>query len=209
LYGLTMPLVTKSDGNKFGKSEQGTVWLDPKKTSPYEFYQFFVRQADDDVIRFLKVFTQLSLDEIAELEESVKAEPHLRKAQKRLAEEITRVVHGEEGLKNVLQASRVLFGEKIENLDDQTIGEIFKDVPSVKKDRVGLEAGWDLVSALIDSGASPSKGQARKLIQAGGVYINNDRVQDVEKVLTVDDLASLSYLIIRTGKKNYRLIEIQ
>ncbi len=208
LYGMTMPLITKADGNKFGKSETGTVWLSPEKTSPYEFYQFFLRQADEDVIRFLKVFTQVSLEEIAELEETVKNEPHKRTAQKRLAMEATAIAHGQETVEKVIKASRVLFGEKIENLDDQIISEIFKDVPSIKIEKSRINSGLGLIDALVETGACKSKGQARKLIQAGGAYVNNVSQKDIDYTLTDNDMASPSFLILRTGKKNYRLINL-
>jgi tyrosyl-tRNA synthetase len=209
LYGITMPLITKADGNKFGKSESGAIFLAAEKTSPYEFYQFFLRQADEDVIRFLKVFTELSLEEIAEFEASVKSEPHKRIAQKKLAEEVTRSVHGEEALEKVSRASRVLFGEKIENLDDQVISEIFKDVPSLKKDMETLKNGYSLIEALVETQACKSNGQARKLIQSGGAYVNNEPQKDIEYQLTVSDLASPSFLILRSGKKNYKLIHVE
>ncbi|MDH5560144.1 MAG: tyrosine--tRNA ligase [Deltaproteobacteria bacterium] len=207
LYGFTMPLITKSDGTKFGKSESGTVWLSEKRTSPYEFYQFFLRQADEDVVRFLKVFTQLPLSEIKELEISLKTEPHLRLAQIKLAEEVTRVVHGEENLRKVKKASRVLFGDKIEDLDDSSITEIFKDVPSTEKQADAL-GSWSLIDALIETKACQSKGQARKLIESGGVYVNNLPQKEIGLVLGRNHLASPSYLILRTGKKNYRLVHL-
>ena len=208
LYGMTMPLITKSDGNKFGKSETGTVWLSAEKTSPYEFYQFFLRQSDEDVVRFLNVFTQVDLEEIRELEEQVKTEAHRRVAQKRLAEEATRTVHGEEMLTKVKNASKMLFGEKIENLDDEMMSAIFKDVPSIKKERSCLSEGLGLIDALMETGACASRGQARKLIQAGGAYVNNISQKDIGYTLTDDDRASPSYLILRSGKKNYRLIQL-
>jgi tyrosyl-tRNA synthetase len=209
LYGITMPLITKTDGTKFGKSEVGTVWLSAEKTSPYEFYQFFLRQADDDVIRFLKVLTEVDLEEIAALEKSVLEAPHLRQAQKRLAEETTRAVHGDDVLTKVVKASQVLFGEKIEDLDDGTIADIFKDVPSLNKPASCLRYGYPLVDALVETGACQSKGQARKLIASGGVYINNISQSAVDYQLTQTDLASPSFLILRTGKKNYRLVHLQ
>ena len=208
LFGMTMPLITKSDGTKFGKSESGTVWLSPEMTSPYAFYQFFLRTPDEDVIRFLKVFTQVDLSEIAELENSVETEAHLRKAQKRLAQAVTTTVHGADQLARVEQASQVLFGQKIENLDDQTISEIFASVPSTKVELSQLKEGWSLIDALVATEACKSKGQARKLIEQGGAYINNNSEKAVDKTLTTDDLASESYLVLRTGKKNYRLVEI-
>ncbi len=210
VYGLTTHLITKSDGSKFGKSESGTIWLDGDKTSPYQFYQYFLNQADDDVIRFLKVLTRLSLEEIAEIECALQSDPHLRIAQKRLAEEITRIVHGEEALYKVLQASKVLFGEKIVYLDDETIFMIFKDVPSLEKGSTCLEGeGWGLLEALVESGACKSNGQARNLVQSGGVYINNTQQKEFRYRLKTKDLASSKYLVIRTGKKNYRLVCFQ
>jgi len=207
LYGLTMPLITKSDGSKFGKSEAGTVWLSPAKTKPYHFYQFFLNTADEDVIRFLKVFTQVDLAEIAALEASLRAEPHLRKAQKALAEAVTRRVHGQEQLERVQAASRVLFGEAIANLDDETIAEVFSEVPSLKVSLAFLEAGPTLVEVLVSLGACKSNGQARKLVEQGGVYLNNQPVQDAAKTLSRADLASPRFLVLRTGKKSYFLLE--
>jgi tyrosyl-tRNA synthetase len=210
VYGLTMPLVTKSDGNKFGKSESGTIWLDRSKTSPYEFYQYFLNQADDDVIRFLKILTRLSLDEIKELENSLQIEPHLRKAQKKLAAEITLIVHGKNTLDKVLRASGILFGEQITDLDDETIRLIFKDVPSLNKEFSALAGdGWGLLTALVETGACKSNGQARKLVQSGGVYLNNTQEKNFNYRLTTKDLASSTFLILRTGKKNYRLVCFQ
>jgi len=209
VYGMTFPLITKSDGTKFGKSEGGAIWLDAEKTSPYEFYQYFVRQADEDIIRYLKVFTQLTLEEIAELEEQVKNEPYKRAAQKKLAEEVTRTVHGQDTLDKVLKASQVLFGAAIEDLDDSTIANIFKDVPSTLQDKKVLASGWNLIDALVETEACKSKGQARKLVQSGGVYVNNNQQKDTELQLTSESMASESYLILRTGKKNYYLVQFK
>ena len=206
-YGLTIPLVTKSDGSKFGKSESGTIWLDPDKTSPFEFYQFFVRQADGDVIHLMKILTEIPLNEIRELEKSLVQEPHLRKSQLRLAYELTNTVHGLEQTELVKQASKVLYGEKIEDLNDFLIEQIFKDVPSYSKPLVLLNQGWSLVDALVESQAQKSKGNARKLIQSGGVYLNNTKITDHEMQLETSHLASEKYMILRTGKKNYRLIQ--
>ncbi|MBT4526895.1 MAG: tyrosine--tRNA ligase [Deltaproteobacteria bacterium] len=209
VYGMTFPLITKSDGTKFGKSEGGAIWLDAEKTSPYEFYQYFVRQADEDIIRYLKVFTQLTMEEIAELEAQVKNEPYKRAAQKKLAEEVTRTVHGQDTLDKVLKASQVLFGAAIEDLDDSTIANIFKDVPSTLQDKKVLESGWNLIDALVETKACKSKGQARKLVQSGGVYVNNNQQKDTELQLTHESMASESYLILRTGKKNYYLVQFK
>ncbi len=209
VYGATIPLITKADGTKFGKSEGGAVWLDAKKTSPYEFYQYFLNQADEDIVRYLKIFTQLELEEIQELERQVETEPHKRAAQKRLAEEVTRTVHGQEELDKAVKASAVLFGERMDNLDDSTIASIFKDVPSLKKDASVLRSSWSLVDALVETEACRSRGQARKLIRSGGVYLNNAPQRDPDLILTKESLASDSFLILRTGKKSYRLVQFQ
>ena len=208
-YGLTMPLITKADGTKFGKSEAGTLWLSGQKTSPYEFYQFFLNTADEDVVRFLKQLTQLPLGEIATLEQAVLAAPHQRAAQKALAEAVTLRVHGPGELEKAQRASRVLFGEKIENLDEATIAQIFKDVPSVQLERARLEAGLPLIDALTESGACKSKGEARKLIQGGGANVNNHKISELEYVLGVKDLASASHIVLRTGTKNYVVLEFR
>lgn len=207
LYGLTMPLITKADGTKFGKSESGTIWLSGEKTSPYEFYQFFLNQADEDVVRFLKVLTTVPLEEIGALEEQVKNEPHKRAAQKRLAEEVTRRVHGQGQLDKVLRASQMLFGGEISDLDEDMITQIFKDVPSVQIERARLAEGLSLIDALAESGAAASKGAARKLIQGGGANVNNRKVADLEYNLTEADLCSTRHIVLRAGKKNYRLLE--
>lgn len=209
VYGITIPLITKADGKKFGKSETGTIWLSAAKTSPYQFYQFFLNQADEDVVRFLKVFTNVSLEEIEGLAESVKSEPHKRLAQKKLAEAATLVAHGPEALAKAQRASRVLFGEKIEHLDDATIAEIFKDVPSTRLDKTRLQNGISLIDALVESGICKSKGQARKLIESGGAYVNNEAQKTVEYQLTTKNLASASFMILRSGKKNYQLLSFE
>ena len=208
LYGMTIPLITKTDGSKFGKSESDAIWLDAEKTSPYAFYQYFFNQADEDIIHYLKIFTQLELEEIAELEQQVKTEPHKRAAQKRLAEKMTRTAHGQAELNKVIKASRVLFGEKIDDLDDDAIANIFKDIPSLKKEASALQNNWSLVDALVETGACKSRGQARKLIRSGGVYVNNELQKDIDLILTSENLASDSFLIIRTGKKNYHLVQL-
>ena len=205
-YGLTFPLITKADGSKFGKSQEGNIWLDPKKTSPYEFYQYFLRTEDVDVLKLLKVLTDMPFEEISALEKSLKEEAHLRKPQKALAEHLTKFVHGETELTKVMQASQVLFGQKISDLDDQTLKQIFKDVPSLEISEDKLAGEWKLIDALAESGACRSKSEARKLLSSGGVYLNNERVSDVDMVLTKESLASESCLVLRTGKKNYRLI---
>ena len=169
-YGLTIPLVTKADGTKFGKTEGGAVWLDAKKTTPYEFYQFWINTADADVVKYLKFFTFLSHEEIVQLERAVEEEPHLRKAQKALAEEMTRLIHSEESLQQAIKISQALFSGDVKNLSAAKIKQGFKDVPSFNaEDLVG-----NLVDLLVAAKISPSKRQAREDITNGAVTVNGE-----------------------------------
>lgn len=202
-FGLTIPLVTKADGTKFGKTESGAIWLDPEKTSPYEFYQFWINTADADVIKYLKYFTFLSREEIELLEKSVEEEPHLRKAQKALAEEMTRLIHGEESLQQAIKITEALFSGEVKNLSAEEIKQGFKDVPSF--DISGSEE-IGLVDLLVEAKISPSKRQAREDIQNGAVYINGERNTDVQYILTMKDRIEDQFTIIRRGKKKYYLI---
>jgi tyrosyl-tRNA synthetase len=202
-YGLTIPLVTKADGTKFGKTESGAIWLDPEKTSPYEFYQFWINTADADVIKYLKFFTFLSHEDIAVLQSSVQEEAHLRKAQKTLAEEMTRMIHGEEALNQAIKISAALFSGEVKNLSAAEIKQGFKDVPSYN--HIGEENG--LVELLIAAKISPSKRQAREDIGNGAVSINGERVTDIEYSLTESDRIENQFTIIRRGKKKYHLIK--
>ena len=206
VYGLTSPLLTTATGAKFGKTEAGTIWLDANRTSPYEFYQYWVRVDDRDVIKMLKLFTYLDLNDIAELEGQVAAAPETRTAQQVLAEEVTRLVHGDAGVTAAKNASQVLFGQEITGLSDHELAAIFADVPSSEFDRARLNDGLPLLDALVETGVCPSRGQAKKLIQSGGVYLNNRRVNGLETVLTPESLAGQSTLVLRTGKKNYHLV---
>ena len=208
VFGLTMPLLTKSDGTKFGKSESGTVWLSPQKTTPFAFYQFFLRTEDADVGRFLRMLTDVSLDEITRLEDTLKDQAHLRLPQKRLAEFLTHRVHGPDQLERVLRASGAMYGGTITDLDDETVVQIFSDVPTHCIDHKLLEQGWGLLDAFAESGACKSKSEARRLVTSGGAYVNNEKVSDIELLLTKEHLASSSYLVLRTGKRNYRLIMV-
>jgi len=202
-YGLTIPLVTKADGTKFGKTESGAVWLDPEKTSPYEFYQFWINTADADVVKYLKLFTFLSREEIEALEQSVQEEPHIRKAQKALAEEMTRLLHGEEALNQAIKITAALFSGNVKELTAAEIKQGFKDVPSYEhpsNEEIGL------VDLLVAAKISPSKRQAREDVGSGAVSINGDRVTDTEYVLNVEDRIEEQFTIIRRGKKKYFLI---
>ncbi|KYD10758.1 Tyrosyl-tRNA synthetase [Heyndrickxia sporothermodurans] len=202
-FGLTIPLVTKADGTKFGKTEGGSIWLDPEKTSPYEFYQFWINTADADVIKYLKYFTFLSREEIEELEKAVEEEPHLRKAQKTLAEEMTRLIHGEDALEQAMKITQALFSGEVKNLTADEIKQGFKDFPSF--DFKGNEE-IALVDLLVEAKISPSKRQAREDIQNGAIYINGERNTDVQYILSMNDRIEEQFTIIRRGKKKYFLI---
>ncbi|MEH7299525.1 tyrosine--tRNA ligase [Neobacillus drentensis] len=202
-FGLTIPLVTKADGTKFGKTEGGAVWLDPEKTTPYEFYQFWINTADADVMKYLKYFTFLSHEEIEQLEQSVQEEPHLRKAQKTLAEEMTRLIHGEESLQQAIKISQALFSGDVKNLSAAEIKQGFKDVPSFD---AGEEDG-NLVDLLVAAKISPSKRQAREDITNGAVTVNGEKVTDTVYVLQETDRIEGQFTIIRRGKKKYTLIK--
>jgi tyrosyl-tRNA synthetase len=203
-FGLTFPLVTKSDGTKFGKTEGGTIWLDAEKTSPYEFYQFWINTNDQDVIKFLKYFTFLTKEEIEALEEEMKVAPEKRAAQKKLGEEVTKMVHGEAALAQAIKITEALFAGNIADLTGEEIKQGFKDVPSFQmesKEDIGL------VDLLVNSKISPSKRQAREDIKNGAVYINGDRRQEMDTVITAEDRIEDQFIVIRRGKKKYFLIK--
>ncbi|MTV20154.1 tyrosine--tRNA ligase [Staphylococcus delphini] len=204
-YGFTIPLVTKADGKKFGKSESGAIWLDPEKTSPYEFYQFWINTSDDDVIKFLKYFTFLSKAEIEALEKSVAEEPHLRKAQTTLAEEVTRFIHGEDALAEAQRISQALFKGDLKSLSAEEIKAGFKDVPQVTLSNETT----NLVDALVETKISSSKRQAREDVTNGAIYINGERQQDLEYTLSSDDRYDDTFTIIRRGKKKYFMVNYQ
>jgi len=205
LFGLTLPLVTKSDGTKFGKSEQGTVWLDATRTSPYRLYQFFMQTADADVIAYLKYFTLLSHEEIRALEASLQTEPEKRAAQQALAREVTRIVHGDAEVTRAEAATQALFGTSIRDLDETTLLDVMADAPSTQKEKA-LVGTYTLIDALVDSGLCQSKGAARKDITAGGIYVNNDRVNDAAATIKATDLIGGAHVVLRKGKKNYHLL---
>lgn len=203
-FGFTIPLVTKADGSKFGKTESGAIWLDPKKTSPYEFYQFWINAADADVVKYLKYFTFLSHEEIDALAQSVETEPHLRKAQKALAEEMTKLIHGEEALDQAIRITQALFSGEIKSLSASEILEGFKDVPSFEQAK-GEEIG--LIDLLVNAKISPSKRQAREDVGNGAVYLNGERVTDLQHVMDEKDMIEGQFTIIRRGKKKYFRIQ--
>ena len=201
-FGLTIPLVTKSDGKKFGKSESGAVWLDPEKTSPYEFYQFWINQSDEDVIKFLKYFTFLDKEEIDRLEQSKEEAPHLREAQKALAENVTKFIHGEEALNDAIRISKALFSGDLKSLTGKELKEGFKDVPQVS---LSPET-TNIIEALIETGIATSKRQAREDVNNGAIYINGERQQSVDYELSNDDKIDNEFTIIRRGKKKYFMV---
>ncbi|HDF7477432.1 TPA: tyrosine--tRNA ligase [Staphylococcus aureus] len=204
-YGLTIPLVTKSDGKKFGKSESGAVWLDAEKTSPYEFYQFWINQSDEDVIKFLKYFTFLGKEEIDRLEQSKNEAPHLREAQKTLAEEVTKFIHGEDALNDAIRISQALFSGDLKSLSAKELKDGFKDVPQV----ILSNDTTNIVEVLIETGISPSKRQAREDVNNGAIYINGERQQDVNYALAPEDKIDGEFTIIRRGKKKYFMVNYQ
>lgn len=202
-FGLTIPLVTKADGTKFGKTEGGAIWLDREKTSPYEFYQFWINTDDRDVVKYLKYFTFLSQEQIENLEKEVQEAPEKRLAQKTLAEEVTKLVHGEEAFEQAIKISEALFSGNIKELTASEILQGFKDVPSFKVD----DAEITLVDLLVQAKISSSKRQAREDITNGAIYINGERIQELEKVMTGEDRIENQFTVIRRGKKKYFLIQ--
>lgn len=208
-YGVVFPLVTTSAGVKFGKTEAGAVWLDPNLTSPFRFYQFWLNTDDRDVIRYLKFFTLLEQPEIAELEASLQAAPEKREAQRRLGEEVTRMVHGEHQLQRALQATRVLFGGEIAGLSAGDVLDIFADVPSHDLPAASFQGeGLSLIETVVACGIAPSRGAARRLIESGGIYVNNRRRADAQTMLTRSDLIEGQSLVLRKGAKDYHLARI-
>jgi tyrosyl-tRNA synthetase len=207
LYGLTCPLLTKSDGSKMGKTESGAVWLSAERTSPYAFYQYWINVADEDAGMCLRFLTELSHREIEQLDAQRESEPHTRASQKKLAAEVTRLVHGEAGLAAARRATDILFGAEITDLNDEQLQEIFADVPSKQLSRSVLHGGGlSVVDALVETGLDASKGKARQTIKDGGLYVNNRRIEDVEAHLTEKHLASETVVVIRRGKRKYALL---
>ena len=209
-HGVVFPLVESASGVKFGKTEEGTVWLDPERTSPYRFYQFWVNTDDGDVVRYLKQFTLLDRVSVDGLAHAVAERPHRREAQRRLAAEMTRTVHGADGLARAERASRVLFGGSLEGLGAGDIAEIFADVPSTVLSRLALEGeGVDLAALMADHGMTASRNEARRLMQGGGVYLNGERVVERGAVVGAGDPIEGRFLVVRTGKRRYFVVEVR
>ena len=206
-YGLTLPLITNADGTKFGKTESGAVWLDVNRTSIYQFYQFWVRVDDRDVVRYLNYFTFLNRDAVEELAKQHEAEPHARIAHKALAKEVTALVHGEPAAEEAIRASEILFGGDLDGITEATFREVAGEVPTceVATDRFGGEGLW-LPELLHESRLAQSRGQARKDVKGGGVYVNSKRIDDEQHKLTEADLMFDKYVLLRRGKRNYAVV---
>jgi len=210
-YALVCPLITKADGGKFGKTESGNVWLDPERTSPYAFYQFWLNVNDADAARYIKIFTTLTQEEIAGLEAQQAAAPHERALQKRLAEEITVLVHGRESYDAAVAASGILFGqgtrEQLQSLDEATLLSVFEGVPQFEVSKDKLQGGVKVIDLLTeDAAVFPSKGELRKLIASGGVSVNKEKVASPDDLITSAQLIADRYLLVQRGKKNYYLV---
>ena len=208
-WGWTFPLITKADGTKFGKTEGGAVWLDPQKTSPYKFYQFFINTEDAKISEYLRKFTFLSREEIEALESAHTANPGAREAHKALAREVTKLVHGEAALEAALKASAILFGAEIGDTSEETFRDVVGEVPTKDFARDGLEgSGALLIELLVHCGLCPSKGQARKDIDGSGIYVNNVKSPDNTRAITTADLLFGKYLLLRKGKRSYAVINV-
>jgi len=206
LHGITCPLLTKADGTKMGKTASGAIWLDPRRTSPYRFFQYWINLDDADAGRCLLRLTELPLEEIGAFDAKRAANPAARETQKRLAEELTRLVHGDAGLAAARQATDIFFGAEITSLDDASLSEIFADVPSHEFPRATLDGdGLPLTEALKSTGLAQTASAARRTIEQGGAYVNNRRVADAGHRLTARDLAGASTLVLRSGKKSYAI----
>ena len=211
-FALTCPLITKADGGKFGKTESGNVWLDPKLTTPYKFYQFWLNVSDADAEKYIKIFTLLSRQEVAVLVKEQQAAPHLRPLQKRLAKEVTCMVHDEDEYNKAVDASEILFGkattESLAKLDKQTFLSVFEGVPTYQVDRARFDVGVPVVELLTtDTQAFPSKGELRRTIKGNGLSLNQAKLTDQEYLVTGADLINGSYILVQKGKKNYYIIE--
>lgn len=210
VFGLTLPLITKADGTKFGKTETGTVWLDAKRTSVYRFYQFWIRTDDRDVVRYLKYFTFLGREEIDALEKQHHAKPEARDAHKALARAVTDLIHGENATGEAQRASEILFGGELEGISEATFDEIVGEVPSKELPKTKLDgAGLPLIELLVHCGLCPSRGQARKDVEGGGIYVNNVRQTDWGRHVTSNELLFGKHLLARKGKRNYVVVTAQ
>lgn len=212
-FAFTCPLITKADGGKFGKSEKGNVWLDAKKTSPYQFYQFWLNSADADAEKYIKIFTFLPKEEIDALLEAHKGNEHQRLLQKKLAEEVTCFVHSKEDYDFAVNASQILFNndtaEILSQLNEDQLLQVLDGVPTVNVAKATLDAGVDVVSFLADTKIFPSKGEARKMVQGGGVSINKIKVDTIDHIVNTESMLNNKYLLVQKGRKNYYLAVVE
>ncbi|MDR2038171.1 MAG: tyrosine--tRNA ligase [Bacteroidales bacterium] len=213
-FALVCPLITKADGGKFGKTESGNVWLDRRYTSPYKFYQFWLNVSDADAEKYIKIFTALSKEEIDALVEEQKAAPHLRPLQKRLAKEVTVMVHSEEDYLKAVDASNILFGsstaDSLKNLDEETFLQVFEGVPTFEVSKTELSSGIKAVDLLAEkTSVFPSKGEMRKTVQSGGVQINKERISEFDMLINEQFLINGKYILIQRGKKNYYVVIVR
>lgn len=211
-FALTCPLITKADGGKFGKTESGNVWLDPKLTTPYKFYQFWLNVSDADAEKYIKIFTLLSQQEVTDLVKEQEEAPHLRPLQKCLAKEVTCMVHSEDEYNKAVEASQILFGkattESLAKVDKETFLSVFEGVPTYEIERAKLEAGVPIIELLAaETAAFPSKGELRRTIKGNGLSLNKAKLTDQEYLVTLSDLINESYILVQKGKKNYIIIE--
>lgn len=212
-FAFTCPLITKADGGKFGKTEKGNVWLDPERTSPYQFYQFWLNAADEDAVKWIRIFTLMPMEEIIALTDAHAADPGARQLQKRLAREVTTFVHGEEECATAISTTEKLFsGDAADNIRSMGEAEILasmEGVPTFNVSMAELAAGMDVVSFLAGTGIFPSKGEARKTVQGGGVSVNREKVSDISRVIGTADLLADKYLLVTKGKKHHHLVVSQ
>ncbi len=214
VYGLVCPLITKADGGKFGKTESGNVWLDPRYTSPYKFYQFWLNVSDSDAARYIKIFTSLDKETITNLIEEHAKAPHERLLQRRLAKEVTIMVHSEDDYNMAVEASEILFGkstsETLKKLDEATLLSVFEGVPQFEIDKSLLKEGIKAVDVFVDNAQIfPSKGEMRKLTKGGGISLNKEKLEDCDYLVTENDLLNNKYLLVQRGKKNYFLVIVK
>jgi tyrosyl-tRNA synthetase len=209
VWGLVFPLLTKADGTKYGKTASGAVWLDPKRTSPYRFYQFFVNAEDADVGKLLRVLTFLPREEIEKLEAELKTNPGARTAQKALARELTTLVHGTDAFAGAMKASEILFGGPLDGVTEEIFHDVVGEVPTKDFEKTKLAAaGAPITDLLVHAGLCPSKGQARKDIEGGGIYLNNVRIAEVGRAVVTSDLLFGKYLLLRKGKRTYAVLKV-
>ncbi|OFX85905.1 MAG: tyrosine--tRNA ligase [Bacteroidetes bacterium GWF2_33_16] len=211
-WAITTPLIKKADGSKFGKTAEGNVWLDPERTSPYKFYQYWINASDEDAETYIKIFTLLTKEEVDKLIEEHKQAPHLRILQKRLAEEVTTLVHSKEDLQSAIEASDILFGkgttESLQRMDEKTILSVFEGVPMFEIEKSKISLGINVLDLLaVDTQVFPSKGELRRTIQGGGVSINKEKIDSEEITINANRLLNEKYILVQKGKKNYYLIK--